>query len=148
MADPHSGKEQNELTSDSPDLTSRKLTIFGSDAGVRDLVAIVKHEFDLKQREIEMQQQRAAHEHEYSKLTLDAHLAERNAERAAERNARLGTMLFSLLGAVFLAVFLIICMRMGRDQIAIDAIKYLGLVLLSSYSGYQYAARKFSKEKE
>jgi hypothetical protein len=150
MADPHSGEEQNELTSRSPDtLTFRKSTVFGTDpALLRDLVEIAKHEFELKQREIEVEQQQIAHEHEYMKLALDAHTAECDADRRTRQNERREKMLFSLVGAGVLAAFLIVCMRMGQTQIAMDAIKSLGLVLVSGYGGYQYAARKFSRDKD
>jgi hypothetical protein len=87
---------------------------------------VATRELELREQQIYAQQQHAANSYEYSKLALNAQVAEREAHRTAQRSERRERMIFSLVGASFLAAFLIICMRMGRDQIATDAIKNLG----------------------
>jgi hypothetical protein len=149
MADPPRD-ERSELAPRPPTsnpTTSATSSVSGTDPAIlREFLDVAKRDIEIRQQEVELQRQEKANTYEYSKLALDAQVADRKDERKDKRSERLEKMGFALAGAIVLAAFMVTSMYMGHEQVALEAMKNLGLILIAGYGGYQYAARKFSKE--
>ncbi len=152
MADPPNDDEQNKLVtrvSTTSSTSPPTQSVSGTDPAIlREFLEVAKRDIEIRQQELELQRQEKANTHEYAKLALNAQVLDKKDERKDRRSERLEKMVFALVSTIVLAAFLIISVYMGHEQIALDAIKNLGLIIISGYGGYQYAARKFSKSSD
>lgn len=124
---------QNKIEASS----SRKQTSLDTDI-VRDFLAIQKQEIGVRQNEVAIRGKEIDNQKEIAIKSIEAQGADLKDQRAHSRTASIITKLFVLLLILVTVALIIYLVEKGKDQMAIEIIKIVGIALISFGGGYFY----------
>jgi hypothetical protein len=106
----------------------------------------IRLNYDIKNREIDLDVQKDNHSFEFGLkqlATLQDDKADDRAKKHKERSLQIGLV---ALIALLLSAFIIISLFLDKDQIAIEAIKFIGFIGAGAFGGYGAASLKKVKK--
>jgi hypothetical protein len=102
-------------------------------------------ELEIKARELELQKQADVHSFQFSKISLDAQVADRKEARTHSLSSQRTVLLFCFAVIAIICLFLCYAIYSGKDQIAMELIKAIIFLIAGGGGGYAVGRHKKSR---
>ncbi len=132
-------------SSESVELDKDKLVLFSRFLKQQEReMSIKEKEFEAKQGEVALEQQKDNHQYEYALKSLETQERDRKDERQHNKELMTAKMKYALLAAAVFFIFLGFLVAIGKDDVALKLIGGAITVVSLVYGSYQYGKNKKS----
>lgn len=109
---------------------------------LRKLLDKSAHEFEQKQREVELESQKDSNRFEFSKIALKTQSEDLEKEREHKRKQSVANKIFAAFILLLATGFLLYALNSGHEDVALEVIKAVVLVAGGGAGGYALGVRK------